>query len=148
MFSDATLEHITNPGAAIDEALRVVKPGGYVQIDFGPLYYAPFGLHAYNYTGIPYCHALFTIEDLNALLRNKGIDTPIDQVYVNKRTLAEYRALWASPDDRFTMIVYEEFINYDHLNLIQTYPSCFKDKSADIEDFIVSSISFLMRKRT
>ena len=146
VFSNATLEHITHPANAIKEAVRVVKPGGYVHVNFGPLYLAPFGLHAYTLTGIPYCHVLFSRQDLARLLKEREVEEEIDGVYVNKIRLESYRAIWNQERPSFSIVSYEEYLNYDHVNLIQSFPSCFRATSEQFEDFVVSSIAFILKK--
>ena len=57
------------PGRAVDEAWRVLRPGGHLYLLFGPVYTSPFGLHAYRQIPVPYCHYLFADADLRAYTR-------------------------------------------------------------------------------
>ncbi len=147
VYSMATLEHIINPDKAVREAVRVLKKGGYLYLSFGPLYWAPFGLHAYNGVGVPYCHVLFDEQDLRRILLENDNVTDLYTVYVNKKTIGEYRRIWAELDPMLEFIKYEELNNYNFIDLVRKHPTCFKHKSDKLEDFTVSTVNLLAKKK-
>jgi len=57
------MEHIYDPKGALREALRVLKPGGRVYINFPP-YYHPTGAHMSDVIGIPWVHMFFSEQTL------------------------------------------------------------------------------------
>lgn len=68
IFNDA-IDHIDQPQKAIEEALRLLKPGGLVFINFES-YYFPWGHHLLDAINIPWIH-LFTPETFRIKLYKK-----------------------------------------------------------------------------
>lgn len=74
VYSIATLEHCGDPAAALAEMLRVVRPGGVVYVQAGPLYYSPFGHHMFGYfDDYPWIHLRLTPEQIIAHARATGV---------------------------------------------------------------------------
>ncbi len=53
------MEHVNKPEEALKEALRVVKPGGRIYLNFPP-YSHPFGAHLSDAINMPWCHKFFS----------------------------------------------------------------------------------------
>lgn len=145
VFSYDSFEHFANPEQVLNEAIRVVKKGGYIFLSFGPLYYSPFGEHAYYSITVPYCQMLFPKDLLNDFTTQNGL-TVIDFNHVNGWSLEDYENLWRKNNNRLKIVKYEKYYNLKHLNLIREYTSCFKSKSNSFNDFIVSTIEILFHK--
>jgi ubiquinone/menaquinone biosynthesis C-methylase UbiE len=145
VFSYDAFEHFSSPENVLREATRVVRKGGYIYLEFGPLYYSPYGEHAYHSITVPYCQILFQKNMINDFATKKGLD-PIDFGHVNGWSLDSYRALWSKYSHTLKRVRYHEQLDLSHLSLIGTYPSCFKSKSNDFENFIITSISVLFQK--
>ena len=65
VYSIATLEHVAAPEAAMREMLRVVRPGGVVYAQAGPLYLSPFGHHMFgHFDDYPWIHVRLTPEQI------------------------------------------------------------------------------------
>ena len=71
VYSFAAFEHFADPHGVVDEAWRVLRPGGHLYLMFGPVYTSPYGLHAYRQIPVPYCQYLFTEADLK-FIQEKG----------------------------------------------------------------------------
>ena len=145
VFSYDGFEHFASPAGVLREATRVVKNGGHIYLEFGPLYYSPFGEHAYRSITVPYCQFLFPKDLINDFAAQKGLK-PIDFSHVNGWSLENYRELWGTYSRVLKKVRYQENLCLSHLNLIRTYPFCFKSKSGCFENFIVAGISVLFEK--
>jgi ubiquinone/menaquinone biosynthesis C-methylase UbiE len=145
VFSYDGFEHFASPEDVLREAIRVVRKGGYLFLEFGPLYYSPFGEHAYRSITVPYCQILFQKNVINDFANQERLN-PIDFSHVNGWSLESYRELWSRYSHVLKRVRYHEMLDLSHLGLISTYPSCFKSKSNYFENFIVEGISVLFQK--
>lgn len=144
-FSYNAFEHFKLPGKVLQELVRVVRKGAYIYLEFGPLYYSPFGAHAYRSITVPYCQFLFKKDLLNEFVNQKGLE-PIEWNLMNEFPLEKYREFLKKYLPALKTIFYEEYLDYYYLNLIRQYPSCFKSKSSYFDNFIVSRIFVLFQK--
>ncbi len=145
-FSYDAFEHFADPRAVISEIIRVTKPGGWIFLNFGPLFAAPWGLHAYRTVTTPYCQHLFPKAVLNEFTEKRGL-AGIDFSHVNGWSLSQFRRLWSEFSDELERLEYREFADCNHLGLISRYPNCFRGKADSFEEFVVSSIDVLFRRR-
>jgi ubiquinone/menaquinone biosynthesis C-methylase UbiE len=144
VFSYDAFEHFAEPESVLQEAIRVVKTGGYIYLDFGPLYMSPMGLHAYRSITVPYCQLLFPKELLQNFVNEMGLET-INFDQLSGWPLEDYRKMW-NDSHRLKRVMYEERHDLSHLDLIIKYPSCFKSETKYFDNLIVSSIKVLFKK--
>lgn len=147
VFSFNSFEHFPDPEVVLREAWRVLRPGGYLYLEFGPLWLSPRGAHQFQTISVPYVECLFTKETLTEYAAARDIRL-MGYFWMNEWPLSRYRALWDRYADRLERVAYYEIFNADHVDLIARYPSCFRSKTAHFEDLIVSNIEVLFRKRT
>ncbi len=166
VFSYDGFEHFDEPELVLQEAIRVVKQGGYIYCFFGPLFMSPAGLHIYNIISVPYCQFLFPKELIKDFVKIKKIKATQDGSYVvngnlfpcetddwvaqdplNGWSVRKFRRLWSKYSNKLERIKYCEHVNISHLDLIAKYPSCFKSKTKYFDNLIVSSIEVLFIKR-
>lgn len=146
VFSYNSFEHFNPPELVLKEACRVVRPGGFIYLSFGPLYFSPFGLHSWPAITIPYCHLLFQKEILKTYLdRNKLWALDFDEM--NGYSLEQYRSLWTSYANSLRTVFYREMQEFQYLDFIRKYPSCFKSKTGHFDNLIVSGIEVLFQKK-
>jgi ubiquinone/menaquinone biosynthesis C-methylase UbiE len=145
VFSYDTFEHVGRPERMLEECIRVVRKGGVIYLNFGPLYMSPLGEHAYRSITIPYCQHLFPLSVLNAYAGAHGL-TLIDPTHVNQWRLQQYRALWRAHEHEVEILRYREMEELSHLDLIRRFPSCFRAKSPSLDEFIVSGVRALFRR--
>lgn len=146
VFSYDALEHVKSPPDVLKEALRVVRPGGLVYLDFGPLYFSPFGEHAYDSIPIPYCQFLFSEQQINEYVQEAGKPL-INFDHVNRWRLKQYRQLWADFGAIAKVVFCCESRDLSHLDLINEYPNHFRTRSDFFEDFLVDNIKILLMKK-
>ena len=145
IFSYDAFEHFENPEVAFAEMVRVLRPGGHLYLDFGPLYNSPFGEHAYQSISVPYCQFLFSEETINSFARNQRL-AEIDFSHVNRRNLRDYRAIWEKWSGVLQRVEYYESIDFRHLKLIIDHPGLFKRHFQTLDEFTVDNIRVLFRK--
>jgi SAM-dependent methyltransferase len=146
IYSFAAFEHFSDPRGVIEESWRVLRPGGYLYLLFGPVYTSPYGLHAYRQIPVPYCQYLFAEPDLKAYAGRQGL--PAAWPYVNGVSVTAYRRLWAEQGARFESLYYLEHSSGGvGAELIAEYPFCFRAKVPTFDDLLVSAIEICLRKR-
>ncbi len=157
VFSINSLEHFDRPAAAVDEMLRVLRPGGLLYLTFDPLYYSPWGLHASRRLGMPYPQILFSEETIQrfvdeyqdeiASTYSPGSDTTKIGPYLNRCSLQHYRQIFRERRHILRMLTYTERRSYDGLHMIRRYAPILKAQSPSFEDLIVSGIKLLGKKQ-
>lgn len=146
IYSFDAFEHFRDPGAVLAEVIRVTRSGGLVFLEFGPLYNAPYGLHAYLSVPVPYCQFLFRPEQLDAFTDRHRRDA-IDFRQCNGWSIAQFRALWARNRDRLVPRWYFENYTSMGLPLIAAYPTCFRSKLDAFDELLVTSVHALFEVR-
>ena len=140
-FSYNSFEHFPDPGRVLDEMIRVTRTGGIIHLDFGPLYFSPYGLHAYRSIDVPYCHLLFEPHVLERYVEEHGLP-PIPFDDVNGWSVGRFRELWASRDRLIDRVRYREIpqLRPAGHDLVVRFPSCFRAKTSDFDDLFVATI--------
>ncbi|MCZ7645473.1 MAG: methyltransferase domain-containing protein [Planctomycetota bacterium] len=143
-YSYNAFEHLADPERALGELARVLAPGGRAYLHFAPLYFSPWGLHAYEYVRAPYVQVLFEPAALQAFARGLGEKPRIP--YVNAWPAARFRALFRAPPGRLRPLFLYETMDAGAVELIERHPACFKAKGVPFEEFVSSGFEVLFEK--
>jgi SAM-dependent methyltransferase len=146
VYSFASFEHFPRPDRCLSEIERVLRPGGFAFINFGPLYFSPYGRHAYRQIPVPFCHLLFEEQVLHQFAASHGLSH--DWPYVNGWALRRYRELFETMAYRFTTMKYVEHSTGGvGVELISEYPDIFRRHAADFDEFLIPTIDVALQKR-
>jgi ubiquinone/menaquinone biosynthesis C-methylase UbiE len=145
-ISFEAFEHFMEPDKALSEMLRVVKPGGCVYLDFGPLYYCSHGLHIYCCLGIPYSQYLFDYAMMERYIEENRLPRIVPKT-LNRWHVEDYDRLWKRFANRAEIVRYEKIRNYDYLRMIRRHPRLFKTQTSRFEDLVVHGIRIVLAKK-
>jgi len=143
-----SFEHLNDPAVTLNEMVRVVKPGGWIHIDFNPLYSSPWGLHAYRAFRMPYPQFLFSEEFRSKKLEEIGIwDLGTKRTklqFVNCWKPEQFERLWLRSG--CTIVANRKAIDVSHLGIIAQFPEAFRGRQLTTEDVTVAGISLVVKK--
>ena len=91
-------EHVSEPELALREALRLLRPGGRIYLNFPP-YYHPTGYHMSDAIHMPWVHLFFTERQLIAAYKDLIRGLPDEQERLALRFSKD-----AAGEDRYTYI--------------------------------------------
>lgn len=144
-----TFEHLEDPTTALAELIRVCKKGGYIYLNFGPLYASPWGLHANSTILMPYSQFLFSKTFIEKKLDQLGIQDLGQQrgslQPLNRWRVKQFTHLWETSGCDIISCSTNSISS--HLSLIKQYPMAFSGKALTFEDVTTYSIAVLLRKR-
>ena len=145
VFSYNTFEHIDDPDKALSEAIRVVKPGGFIYLQFGPVWSAPYGAHGQHAITIPYMQFLWEKELLLEFCAARNLGT-IEFHTLNQWPAGKYKGLWEKYSTALKTRLYREHFECHGSELIEKFPGCFRGKVDDFNELITSVIEVLFVK--
>jgi len=146
VYSFASLEHFPHPDRCLAEVRRVLRPGGLAYLSFGPLYFSPYGRHAYRQIPIPFCHLLFDEHGLHQWAEANGL--PHEWPYVNGWSLQRYRALWQSlPPDLRVVSYREQATGGVGIELVVRHPQVFRSRVDDFDELLIAHVEVALRKQ-
>ena len=148
VVSWSALEHIPDPEKVFSECLRIVKPGGYIFLEFGPLYYSPWGYHHYSVLRYPYLHLLFPerlIHDYAKKVRGEGYEGYLP--WTNGRDITAYQFLKKPLPPEYLLISFRSGFDYFSAHIISKYPEVFKSKQVPFESFFVDGFQITVYRK-
>ena len=103
------MEHVDNPAAALREAMRLVRPGGRIFVNFPP-YYHPTGAHLSDAINIPWVQLFYSDDALIKAYKEliRGVPDEAERLalrfytdedgverigYINKMTLKKFKGI-------------------------------------------------------
>jgi len=150
-----SFEHIEDIDAVFSEFVRLCKKGGYIYLDFGPLWCSPTGLHALNFN-IPYAQFMFSSEIIEAkILQFPNVGGEVVQEdgawaiknrhmdLMNKVRLADFKAIWKNSGCEIVSL--SETKETKHLHVIADYSKAFTGRSLTFDDVITDRLTVLLK---
>ena len=151
-----SFEHLESPKTALAELTRMCKKGGYIYLDFAPLWCSPLGLHALAFH-MPYAQFLFSEEMIETKMQECApcAPTPVAQEgawtdkkkhmdLMNKWRIGDFRELWNKSGCE--LISLKETTVSSHINAIANYPLAFRGRGLTLDDVTVAAIAVLLKK--
>jgi SAM-dependent methyltransferase len=147
VLSWSALEHIPNPSAVFSECLRILKPGGYLYLHFGPLYYSPWGYHQYSVLKCPYLHILFPDSIIHQYaVKVRGEDYQGYLPWTNGESIEAYDFIRRSLPFGYLLDSCQFGFDYYSSQFIIRYPEVFKSKRVPFESFFADSVQAWIRR--
>jgi SAM-dependent methyltransferase len=147
IFSFNAFEHIPDPTLAFNEMLRILRPGGFIWLDFNPLYASPLGLHAFSFN-MPYPQFLFDASFIQTKLDEVGLHDLGREMAtlqpLNQWKLEEFKKLWDHQNCK--VLKYKETVDNSHLEIVERFPHAFRGRSLTLEDLTISGLFILIEK--
>jgi SAM-dependent methyltransferase len=142
-----TFEHIDDPKAALVELTRLCRSGGFIYIEFDPLYCSPLGLHAFSFL-MPYPQFLFSPSLIDLKVRELGIDDlgkdSRSLQPTNGWRIDQFRTMWRTCGCE--VISLKEGADARHLAVVAEFPKAFCGRGLTVDDLVTHRVSILLRK--
>ncbi|MBU6461128.1 MAG: class I SAM-dependent methyltransferase [Bradyrhizobium sp.] len=145
VFSYNAFEHFPNPEIVLKEALRVLGPDGIAYFSFGPLYRSSYGLHAMHSITVPFCHYLWSRDDMDAYISKAGMGR-IEYETLNEWTIDQFRSLWDRWAPYAAKTLYREVPSIHGTDLVNKHAECFRGKVDKFEDLTVAVIQIALKR--
>lgn len=150
VYSYNTFEHVEDPEKILSEFTRVCKNGGFVFLEFGPLYSSPWGLHAYRSLLMPYPQYLFSTHFINERLNELGIYDLGKKLTglqpLNKWRVNQFEDLWHNSSCK--VILTSDFIvNDSFTDIIIKFPNAFTGLDLSYRDITTQGLRVILQKK-
>ena len=147
-FSYNSFEHIPDPEFALSEMVRVLRPGGYVFLDFDPLYASAWGLHAWRSLRMPYPQFLFSDDFIETKIRELGLYDLGKKLTslqpLNRWRVDQFRDLWKRSGCQVVSLL--EMKNTSELAIVEKFPESFRGRGLVLDDLVVHGIRVVLRR--
>jgi SAM-dependent methyltransferase len=149
VFSLNSFEHIPNPGLALQEISRVLKPGGHVFLHFSPLFFSDVGHHLFGLTDIPWIHLLHERAEIKKIIRDAGkVPNEVDNILdtLNGYSVNRYLEIFDNSDLYTVERRIHKSFSVDGIERSEEFHKV-KEKYSE-EDLCTSGMTIILRKRS
>lgn len=152
VYSYDAFEHIPEPEKALNECLRILRPGALLFLKIGPSYFSPWGYHFYHILRIPYIHVLFPEKMLIEYAQSIERRLPDGEVkrisWTNQVPGTFYFKMVGELPDSARLLNFEYDFNLSQWRIICQHSNVFRAKRVDFDDFFIGGTTILLRKET
>jgi len=149
VFSYNTFEHLQDPHTALEEIVRILKPGGAAFLSFGPLFWSPWGLHAFETLFVPYPQVLFSedvVKEALGVLGIRDLGRERDALQpLNGWRSSDFERLWRDSGCRVEYL--ERIRNTSHLDILLENPETVRGRNLSFDDLTVYGQQVVLVKR-
>ncbi len=138
--SYASFEHFKNPAAMLEKMCELVKPDGYLYIEFSPIWRSADGHHQYRHIQFPYYHLVFNEKVINDYYSENGIK---DMFFYNKWSAFDYLVLFLR-QPQMRVVFFEPHYCYRDYYFVERYQDLFVGYSR--EDLVVSGFTVVFQR--
>ncbi len=138
--SFAAFEHFEDPEKMLDKMVEMILEGGYLYIEFSPIWRSTDGHHMYRLIQFPYYHLIFSDDVIEAYYNRINFK---ERYYFNKWTALDFMSLFLNVKN-MQIVHYEPFFEMKDLYFIKTFPMFFEGFST--EELIISGFRLLYKK--
>ena len=138
--SYAAFEHFDQPPIMFENMKQLVKRGGYLYIDFSPLWRSADGHHMYRNVQFPYFHLIFSEKTIKEYY---GKNRFVDYNSYNKWSALDFLTLFSSNRD-MQIVSLETVYQTRDLYFISAFPKLLNQYS--LEDLLISGFKVLFYK--
>jgi SAM-dependent methyltransferase len=136
IISYNSFEHFEDPARCAAVLTRVVKPGGTIHLDFGPLFASPFGMHCHLLLPIPYCQFLFEESLVLDQVARSGLSDLGRKMFVlqpmNRWRLRQFETTFTGLGCR--VVGWDVFHDFSRLRVVLRYPEAFSGRGLTVDD--------------
>ena len=148
IFSYNAFEHIDKPDVAFANMVKMLRPGGLLYLDFGPLYCSAWGLHAYTTLHMPFSQFLFSPRFIEETIAREGVSdlgvTSFKLQPLNQWHLYQFEEMFSSSGLR---PLYRKDFHADRfLPFALRFRSSFTGRGLTIDDLKTQAIAICLQK--
>ena len=147
-YSYNAFEHFAQPEHVLKNIIQCVRRGGYIYLEFSPLFATPWGLHAYGTFNMPYPQFLFSPQFIQKTYNELGIHyygvTQRIPMPVNEWRYTKFLDMFQQCGLR--VLKCKTSTDISCLKLVLQYPEAFTGRHLTYNDLVIDGFRVLLQK--